>query len=74
MLGRVSSETVQGLEGNRQSLPSLGRDAQHDFQGLEDGDKPDSRAVRVAVCAGDGLAGADREGRRPEGWDFCEDG
>jgi len=74
MLGRSLSKAVQGSEGNRRSLPSLGRHAQHDFQGLEDGDKPDSRAVRVAVCAGDGLAGSDREGRRPERWVFCEDG
>ena len=51
MLGRVSSETVQGLEGNRQSLPNLGSHAEHDFRGLEDGNKPDTRAVRVAVCA-----------------------
>ncbi len=57
MLGRSLSKAVQGSEGNRRSLPSLGRHTQHDFQGLEDGDKPDSRAVRVAVCAGDGWRG-----------------
>ena len=56
MLGRSLSKAVQGSEGNRRSLPSLGRHAQHDFQGLEDGDKPDGRAFRVAVCAGDGLS------------------
>ena len=66
MLGRSLSKAVQGSEGNRRSLPSLGRHAQHDFQGLEDGDKPDGRAVRVAGCAGGGLAGSDGEGRRPE--------
>ena len=49
MLGRSLSKAVQGSEGNRQNLPSLGRHAQHDFQALEDGDKPDSRAVREAV-------------------------
>jgi hypothetical protein len=51
MLGRSLSKAVQGSEGNRQRLPSLRRHAEHDFRGLEDGDKPDTRAVRVAVCA-----------------------
>jgi hypothetical protein len=48
-LGRSLSKAVQGSEGNRWSLPSLGRHVQHDFQGLEDGDKTDTRAVREAV-------------------------
>ena len=74
MLGRSLSKAAQGSEGNRRNLPRIGSYAKHDFQALEDGDKPGTRAVRVAVCAGDGLAGADREGRRPERWEFCEDG
>ena len=66
MLGRSFSKAVQGSAGNRQNLPRVGSHAQHDFQALEDGDKSDIRAVRVAVCAGDGLAGSDGDGRRPE--------
>lgn len=50
MLGRSLSKAVQGSECNRQNLPRIGSHAQHDFQALEDGDKPDTRAVRVAVC------------------------
>ena len=49
MLGRSLSRAVQGSEGNRQNLPRVGSHAQHVFQALEDGDKPDTRAVRVAV-------------------------
>ena len=49
MLGRSLSKAVQGSEGNRQNLPKIGSYAQHVFQALEDGDKPDTRAVRVAV-------------------------
>jgi hypothetical protein len=74
MLGRSLSKAVQGSEGNRQNLAAFGSHAKHDFQALEDGDKPDSRAVREAVCAVAGLWGSDREGRRPERSDFCEDG
>ena len=51
MLGRSLSKAVQGSEGNRQNLPRIGSHAKHDLQALEDGDKPDTRAVRVAVCA-----------------------
>ena len=51
MLGRSLSKGVQGSEGIRQNLSRVGRHAKHDFQRLEDGDKADTRAVRVAVCA-----------------------